>query len=43
MENNREENVGVDFGLFGFVDFDDLDENIDTQAQGRFLGSPGDM
>jgi hypothetical protein len=29
--NNNEENVGVDFGLFGFVDFDDLEDmSIDT-------------
>jgi hypothetical protein len=26
MENKIEENVGVDFGPFGFVDLDDLDE-----------------
>lgn len=28
METNVEENVGVDFGLFGFVDFDDIDEIV---------------
>jgi hypothetical protein len=31
MENNGEENVGVDFGLFGFVDLDDHEEScVDT-------------